>query len=136
MEEQPFGLPQYKNKNLLEFLENFCEEALLLSAGYKHSCEAISFQLSYRLEDSLVANVSSHTFVYYKGLIWIDLYVGIIIDKNFKKYQKLPYFNQIAFDSWWSKNGIIFSGKKIFTFIEIKRKGIKKIRCGVDLNES
>ena len=85
MEEQLSGLLPSKFDFLPEFLENFSEEALQLSAGFKHNCEAISFQLSYRLQDSLIANVSMHTFVYYKGEIWIDVYAGIIIDKELMK---------------------------------------------------
>lgn len=111
---------------LPEFLENFSEEGLQVSAGFKHNCEATSFQLSYRLKDSLIANVSSHTFVYYKGEVWIDAFVGIIIDKNFKKYLKLTNFSEKRFDHYWGKDGTIFSGDKTFTFIEIKRKGSKK----------
>lgn len=127
MEEQLSGLLPSKFDFLPEFLENFSEEALQLSKGYMHNCEAISFQLSYRLQDSLIANVSMHTFVYYKGEIWIDVYTGIIIDKEFKKYQKLPNFSQKRFDTWWSKDGKIFSGSKIFNFIEIKLKGTRKM---------
>ena len=129
MEEQLSGLLPSKFDFLYELLENFPEEAQgPANAGGVHNCEALSFQLAYRLENSLVANVHPHTFVYYKGEIWIDVHVGIIIDKNFKKYQKLPYFDQSRFDQHWGANGYMFSGDKLknFTFIEIKRKGVKK----------
>ena len=127
MEEQLSGLLPSKFDFLPEFLENFSEEGLQVSAGFKHNCEATSFQLSYRLKDSLIANVSSHTFVYFKGEVWIDAFVGIIIDKEFKKYQKLSNFSEKRFDYYWGKDGIIFSGDKNFTFIEIKRKGTRKM---------
>lgn len=129
MEEQLSGLLPSNFDFLYELLENFPEEAQgPPSVGNVHNCEALSFQLSYRLKESLVVNVPPHTFVYYKGEIWIDIHVGIIIDKNFKKYQKLLNFNQTLFDQQWGVNGHMFSGNKLknFTFIEIKRKGVKK----------
>jgi len=129
MEEQLSGLLPSKFNFLYEFLENFPEEAQgPPSTGNIHNCEALAFQLSYRLENSLAVNVYPHTFVYYKGEIWIDIHVGILIDKNFKKYQKLPNFNQTRFDQQWGTAGNMFSGDKLkkFTFIEVKLKGVKK----------
>tara|TARA_R100000030_G_scaffold72044_2_gene55516 strand:- start:411 stop:812 length:402 start_codon:yes stop_codon:yes gene_type:complete len=129
MEEQLSGLLPSNFDFLYELLENFPEEAQgHPSVGNVHNCEALSFQLSYRLKDSLVVNVPPHTFVYYKGEIWIDIHVGIIIDKNFKKYQKLTNFDQLRFDQHWGIDGNMFSGDKLknFTFIEIKHKGVKK----------
>jgi len=81
MEEQPFGLPLYKNKNLLYFLNEYVESINLT----KGDCESASLTLCWYLSDinCLAAQAGTHTVVLFDQKYWIDLINGVVINKNF-----------------------------------------------------
>ena len=112
MEEQLFGLPQYKNKNLLEFLNEY-KETINLGKG---DCESASLTFCWYLQDvnCLAAQVGEHTIVLFDQKCWVDLSTGIVLNKNFSQYQKLKNFKQDRFDMYWGVNGSITNSD--FTF--------------------
>ena len=117
MEEQPFGLPQYKSNSLLDFLNNYIETKNV----YKSDCESASLTLCWYLQDinCLAAQAGGHTVVLFNQICWIDLTVGIVLNKDFSQYQKLKNFNQNKFDTLWGVNGNITNSDFIFTLIKV-----------------
>jgi len=117
MDEQLFGLPQYKNKNLLEFLNDYIETINVT----KGDCESASLTLCWYLSDikCLAAQAGGHTVVLFDQKCWVDLAVGIILNKDFSQYQKLKNFNQDGFDFFWGVNGSVTNSDFAFTLIKV-----------------
>ena len=125
MVEQPFGLPQYKDKDLKDFLNDYIDYQGL---NRKVNCESASLTLCWYLSDILcfACQAGGHTIVLFDQKLFIDLSVGIIISKGFSVFQKLKNFNEERFQEFWGSQGTISNSDFIFTLIKVSHvKDIK-----------
>lgn len=129
MVEQPFGLPQYKNKDLKDFLNNYIDHPY----SQHGNCESSSLTLCWYLSDisCYAAQIGGHTFVLFDQKLWIDLNVGIIISKDFSMFQKLKNYNSMGFEEFWGSKGKILTSNFIFTLIRVapvRKLDLKKLK--------
>ena len=117
MEEQPFGLPQYKNKNLKDLLNKYID----IKYPNHGNCESCSLIFCWYFSNikCFAAQAGGHTIVLFDQKLWIDLTVGIIISKDFSMFQKLVNYNHERFEMYWGSQGTIVNSNLIFKLIRV-----------------